>query len=411
MLSCYSVSSKHMQKRAIKIDKNGVLKALIAFGLLAILVSLYTQYGKPYMQELTRERSDRTRIKDLDSLDTAMKTLLQSGSSSYIGDAQTIYISIPSDDESCTGIDLPSLPDGWKYHCAKEGSYTKSDGSGWIPVDFKGGLSSLPVDSVNKGEILNYYAYVASSRDEYAVVGALDSKKYLKEKANNDNGIDSFRYEVGNNFVIWMRAYGILGYWPMDDIKNEEVTDETKLNNAKVFGNPVVVKNSNKNSILFSAQNDYLDMQKNYFEEMGNRPFSMSVWFKTEDITNDNGVIGGTYDGNYSGFMIRQNDTGSVLFTQGLGNKKNIDISISSEKEKWNFAVLEYDGNAIKAYVNKKSKKTNLTTGINNLSSVNMIIGRFPWTNAKQMKGEIKNISLFNRSLSQSEIDKLFTSF
>jgi len=72
----------------MKINRGTVLKILIGLGLIAIIISLYMQYGKPYWKELITEKQDRVRINDLSSLNSILKGTLPASS-------KLIYLSLP----------------------------------------------------------------------------------------------------------------------------------------------------------------------------------------------------------------------------------------------------------------------------------------------------------------------------
>jgi hypothetical protein len=111
-------------------NKNTILAVLITLGIVAVGISAYIKYAMPYLQEITLEKVDGERIQDLDTLNESLKEMEISVATS------TVYVSLPSDDSACKTIsDLPSLPDGWTYHCASETDYKNSNGTGWIPLN------------------------------------------------------------------------------------------------------------------------------------------------------------------------------------------------------------------------------------------------------------------------------------
>ncbi len=196
----------------MKINRSIVLKILIYLGLVAIGISSYIQYGKPYLKEMAIESQDRTRINDLNSLNSVLKGMLPYSSNA-------VYISLPSDDPDCANLDLPSLPPGWSYHCSNLNDYQKTDGKGWIPADFtklSGGsfLKILPVDPVNSADSLFYYAYAAGLTEKnWVLASLLGSDKFLKRSAGSDGGGDPSRFEIGSNVKLWMEASGLAGHW------------------------------------------------------------------------------------------------------------------------------------------------------------------------------------------------------
>ena len=205
----------------MKMNKSVVLKILIGLGLIAIIISLYMQYGKPYLKELAIEKQDRTRIKDLDSLNNIFKDIFSASSMepSPLGENNVIYISLPSNDPSCANLDLPSLTDGWSYRCSNQNDYQKTNGNGWIPVDFtklsgKSFLKILPADPINSADGFFYYAYIRG--DGFVLTSLLDSDKFLKQSAGSDGGTDLARFEIGSDLALWAKASGLAGYWKIN---------------------------------------------------------------------------------------------------------------------------------------------------------------------------------------------------
>jgi len=193
----------------MKINRSIVLKILIYLGIVAIAVSSYMQYGKPYLKELAIEGQDRTRINDLNFLNSILKVTLPAPSNA-------VYISLPSNDPSCANLDLPSLPAGWSYHCSNQNNYQKTNGKGWIPVDFtelsgSSFLKILPADPVNSADGLFYYAY-AAGQEGWVLTSLLNSDKFLKQSAGSDGGTDLNRFEIGSDLNIWAKASGLAGH-------------------------------------------------------------------------------------------------------------------------------------------------------------------------------------------------------
>ena len=164
--------------KKLQFTKNKILKILIFIGIITICASLYIQYGQPYLKELSLQKLDQQRIKDLDSLNSILKDISSGPNAQFIGKNKVIYISLPSDDSTCSNLDLPSVPDGWAYHCSKQADYQKTTGTGWIPINVSGKINQLSLDPINNGGMLNYYVYVTGD-GEYVITGVLNSKKYL----------------------------------------------------------------------------------------------------------------------------------------------------------------------------------------------------------------------------------------
>jgi len=391
-------------------QKETILKTLILIGIIAIIASLYIQYGKPYIKELSLQKQDEQRIKDLDTLSGMMKDMIAASSTQFIGNNNTIYISIPSDNSNCANLDLPSVPEGWQYHCVATSTLHKTDGTGWIPVKLSEKIKQLPIDPTNNPETLNYYAYVASSTNEYVFTGVLDSKNLLKSKAQNDGGVDSIRYEVGKNLFVWSDAVGLIGYWPIKE-RGKVLKDLSgNSNNGIIFNDPIFNLNSpsNKSFIKFSANLDYVKIKSEQINQL--KRFTVATYFLVDPDSNSNTIVLGNYGGNAKGFQIRQ-ENNSIVGTMGMGNGSNIDLISKNEKGKWYFVTLTFDGESLSLYVNGKIKESREVNQIDMVSGFDINIGKNAWDSKRQLKGEVGETRIYQTSLSRTEILKMYASF
>ncbi len=396
-------------KKITKPKKETILKSLIIIGIIAILVSLYIQYGKPYLNELSLERQDQVRIKDLDTLNGIMKDVVSASSTQSIGNSNTIYISIPSDSSTCANLDLPATPDGWSYHCVATSTLNNTNGTGWIPVDVSGKISKLPVDAVNKAETLNYYAYVASS-SEYVIAGVLDSRKYLKERAQGDDGVDDIRYEVGANTRLWGDAEGLVIFLPISGIQDSTIYDKSNYNNSTQIINS---KERNGNELHFDGKNYILISNSKILEKIGSTDFSYTIItsFKS-DVVADQSItekwIGTSYP-----FSIR-GPYPNIQFALYDG-KQNPAIASTKEysDNKWHQIVAGRDTTNRQLFlfidgsiVGNKPDDTN--EDISNKGP--FPVGGRNLVNQNNFTGNIRGFYIYNRILKSQEIKRIYNS-
>jgi prepilin-type N-terminal cleavage/methylation domain-containing protein len=166
--------------------------------------------------ELLRQGRDGARVSDMSTLNKAISLYysdaMNSPSTMFMGTSSVMYVSIPdqqatsSAGNQCTGLNLPSPPSGYTYHCASSSTYNHIDGTGWIPINFNSYsagavISKLPADPINATSSALYYTYASDGIGGYKLTAKLESQKYAS-LATGDGGIDSGKYEKGTNLTL-----------------------------------------------------------------------------------------------------------------------------------------------------------------------------------------------------------------
>jgi len=137
-----------------------VVVALIAVLSVAVIISLNPQ-------ELIKQSRDSTRLSDLQNLNKSLALFeADTGGTGFMGSSSVIYVSIPDTTSTCANLGFPTPPSGYSYRCVTQENLKKTDGSGWIPVNFNQisfgkTLTKLPIDPINQTSTGNYYTYVA----------------------------------------------------------------------------------------------------------------------------------------------------------------------------------------------------------------------------------------------------------
>jgi type II secretory pathway pseudopilin PulG len=176
---------------------------LIVIGILAVLVAAVVVALNP--AQLLAQARDAKRLADTVALNKAMGVIQAIQPPVFLGTASTVYVSIPDTSATCANLGLPSLPSGWVYSCVSPINLQKSDGTGWIPVNFNvaGGalLPTLPTDPVNATTNNTFYAYTPQTNGIWEISVPLESSKYLPQ-GSTDGGTNSVRYENGTNLTL-----------------------------------------------------------------------------------------------------------------------------------------------------------------------------------------------------------------
>lgn len=197
-----------------------LIELLIVIGVVATLATITLLVLNP--AEMLKQGRDAKRISEIASINDALNLAVAQNPNISLGTAKRLYISLSDETEACDShlANLPLLPaaTGWEYRCATAENLRKTDGSGWLPVNFAGlpssPFSNLPVDPVNNAQEGRYYSYVMGGSWELGAT--MESSKYgeggQRDVVSSDSGTRGDMYERGTN----------LSLLPFDEIKIPE---------------------------------------------------------------------------------------------------------------------------------------------------------------------------------------------
>jgi hypothetical protein len=155
--------------------------------------------------ERSRSLHDSVRFKELNELKLAMEDFYEQRPGSWIGEPRTVYVSVPDTDPACENLGLPSLPEGWRYRCVPEERTHKSDGTGWLPVDFtlKSGQhyipffsARLPVDPVNTVKSGLFYQLRVDEQGGWILQARFASREYSERTWNRPGPRDNPAFRI-----------------------------------------------------------------------------------------------------------------------------------------------------------------------------------------------------------------------
>lgn len=187
-------------------------------------------------------------------------------------------------------------------------------------------------------------------------------------------------------------------------------TDLSGRGNTGTLVNGVVYNGSNPESFSFDGVDDYIDF--------GN-PTSLSSIGGTNNITVSGWAFYNAYGGggqSYSVITVKGNpwtwllenpsNTFRFRITAG-GADVNVADTSTHLLNTWYNVVGTYDGSNMRIYVNGVLKNTQAQSGTLATNSVSAKIGTFQGTNYN-LTGRISNVSIYNRTLTTSEIQQNF---
>jgi len=181
-----------------------LFELIISVGVIAILSGLVYITVQP--ADLLARARDMQRVDDLNTISTLIagkKT--QEKRVRSLGEPNILYISLPSTYSDCSDISsqLLSLPTGYSYHCVTSENLKKTDGTGWIPVDFTSNrISVLPIDPVNSITKGLYYVYTYNGTN-FELNAFIESSRVQEGFAAKDGGTSSSTYEAGSLLTLY----------------------------------------------------------------------------------------------------------------------------------------------------------------------------------------------------------------
>ena len=185
-----------------------VVELLVTIGIIAILSAVSIVIVNP--AESLEEWRDLRRVSDVDHLGIIISEETFENQRVSLGNANTLYISIPDSTSTCANLDLPDLPSGWSYLCVTEDNLKNTDGTGWIPINLEDSkLGVLPIDPQNATSSWGSYYFYATDGTDGFVVGAqnLESEKSGiggdYDKVSTDGGVNNYAYEQGTDLSFY----------------------------------------------------------------------------------------------------------------------------------------------------------------------------------------------------------------
>jgi type II secretory pathway pseudopilin PulG len=393
-----------------------LLELLIVIGIIAVLSTALIMVIRP--AEQFRKGRDSSRVSQLDSLRTALNMALMENVS--LGEDHTVYLSLPSNDPSCSDLSLPPLPNLWTYHCSNSQNFRKIDGTGWIPINFTQlvtvNLPALPIDPINN----TTYYFTYTTGGSYELTALLESSE-RHDPAINDGDAFPGLYAVGTslNLTPRTRDLGLVGYWKMDESSWTDNCSTLTVQDSSGHGNhgkacpngygPVTASGKVGNAGSFDGTDDYVDCGNdaslNYFE----KGLTVEAWGMQTESTG--GSDSWLLDKDYTGYRIWGIDMLTFwVRTPPALNWKYV-AGPTLEYNKWYHVVGVVDNVNYKIYIYVNGVRYGPTSlGEHyNFSYANYYLRLGRRSAASQFwPGLIDDVRIYNRALSAEEIQAIY---
>lgn len=158
----------------------------------------------------------------------------------------------------------------------------------------------------------------------------------------------------------------------------------------------------------FNGSNNYVDFASVTDIPIGNEPYTISVWFNSDEMPADRGFVGwGNYGSVNEVNAWRLRDSGVSGFRHyWWGN--DLDYTTPMSAGNWYNAVAAYQNGSRKLYLNNVKVAEDNPTGHNVPSASNLTIGVTNYT--EWFKGKIAQVVIYKRQATESEITAIWNS-
>ena len=418
-----SLKLRWTSRRASLIRSFTLIELLIVIAILALLMSIIIITLNP--SEMLKKSRDTKRISSLKALHNALGIFQATKPTTSMGTANIVYISIPDSDSSCSNLGLPTLPDGYTYACATSANYRKTDGTGWIPVNFDSldigsPISSLPIDPTNTTSTNLFFTYTTGNSWELnALLESSDQKlSGDADKTSTDGGDSYSTFEIGTDLTLApYKDTGLVGYWRMDEGTGTTTKDDAASNTGTITG--AMWKSGSEcasGNCLYFDGDDYVTTPS---FALSGTVLTVTGWVKLSyNSPQFQTIIGAGTQSATVGYitLYRRNDSNYLewKYADGVGSTVRSVMStfFSGYNDVWVHVgiVCDYSAKTTKFYRNGMWLQTSdmINTPIfpdqNNL----MYIGSYTSTAWEIVGGNLDDVRIYNRELSASEIKALY---
>ncbi len=202
---------------------------------------------------------------------------------------------------------------------------------------------------------------------------------------------------------------GLIAHWKFEG----NVLDHVGSNNGTLSGGTLYESGQVGQAIRLDGINDFVDV--NSFNILGNK-ISISAWIKADDFDIPEGRIISKASGTSS------NDHTWMLSTKLVGDVAKLRFRLKTDAitstlistqslntATWYHIAATYDGGQMQLYINGIDNGTLAKTGALSVTNEEIRIGDNPPSGGRNFDGLIDDVRIYNRSLSSSAIDSMYT--
>ncbi len=201
-------------------------------------------------------------------------------------------------------------------------------------------------------------------------------------------------------------SHGLTAHYSFDGNSNDSSNNR---NDGIVFGDISYVNGANNKAIKISAEGSYVEISSNDAINLNSQFKSISVWFKADNILNENNLIfDKTAASDYLLNIHKTSDRKDLVFSVYNGSEYVL-IKTPISTEKWHNVIIIKNNIDIYLYLDTTLIDTITVNTVRTLSN-SLIVGAggSPYDPGYHFSGLIDDLRIYNRVLDNSEIQKLY---
>jgi hypothetical protein len=285
----------------------------------------------------------------------------------------------------------------------------------WITFDLNNGTIVYTANSSASGKIESvgngWY------RCSWSSTNTSTSLDFAFATSPNSGGYSQFLYTGDNvsGLYLWgaqlETGTTVSTYYPTSaSTKNRgtTLTDLSGLSNTGTLTNGPTYSSSNGGSIVFDGTDDYVSTNAT----LNFSSATWCCWFKTASLFSLDGLYGrrilhkSDNSGNHE-YNFRIDASGVLTWSGYGGSGYSYQITTNLQTNKWYYIAGSYDISNGYLYVNGSFINSAVKTqSISDVATTGIYIGRVNFTDVARFEGNIAQVSIYNRALTESEIQQ-----
>ena len=244
----------------------------------------------------------------------------------------------------------------------------------------------------------------ATADAEVTVVSVTDGERSVVSSAN------PLATRVSNPEAIDGPTDGLLAYYEFDEGTGDEASDTANENHGTITGATWTEGRVGNHALQFSGSGEYVEAPHQDYLSLNE--FTVSTWANFDALSTGEWqslVCKGSCaspDRNYGLFQKKDGKQVHFSFYRTSGSWASYNSNAELSTGTWYHIVMTYDGSEFTLYIDGSLDKAVSETGTPETNSEPLYIGDFP--DYSGMNGQLDDVRIYNRALSESEVQELY---